>query len=111
MWGRRSKALVATLAIAALGLASCGDDDDGGGTAAGESAGGEGDSAIEAVTSPPDDMTVTEPLPTAPEPKSVAFVNCPVPSPMKIVTLLSPAATMSTCPSPFRSASTGAGGR
>ena len=80
MWGRRSKALVATLAIAALGLASCGDDDGGGGTAAGESAGGEGDSAIEVVTSPPEEMTVTEPLPAAPEPKSVAFVNCPVPS-------------------------------
>jgi ABC-type sugar transport system substrate-binding protein len=81
MWGRHSKVLVATLAVAALGLASCGDDDDGGTAAAGEAAGsGEGASDIEVVTSPPEEMTVTEPLPSAPEPKSVAFVNCPVPS-------------------------------
>jgi ABC-type sugar transport system substrate-binding protein len=72
---------VATLAVAALGLASCGDDDDGGTAAAGEAAGsGEGALDIEVVTSPPEEMTVTEPLPSAPEPKSVAFVNCPVPS-------------------------------
>jgi ABC-type sugar transport system substrate-binding protein len=81
MWGRHSKVLVATLAVAALGLASCGDDDDGGTAAAGEAAdSGEGASDIEVVTSPPQEMTVTEPLPSAPEPKSVAFVNCPVPS-------------------------------
>jgi ABC-type sugar transport system substrate-binding protein len=81
MWGRHSKVLVATLAVAALGLASCGDDDDGGTAAAGEAAGsGEGASDIEVVTSPPEEMTVTEPLPSAPGPKSVAFVNCPVPS-------------------------------
>jgi ribose transport system substrate-binding protein len=81
MWGRHSKVLVATLAVAALGLASCGDDDDGGTAAAGEAAGsGEGALDIEVVTSPPEEMTVTEPLPSAPEPKSVAFVNCPVPS-------------------------------
>ena len=81
MWGRHSKVLVATLAVAALGLASCSDDDDGGTAAAGEAAGsGEGASDIEVVTSPPEEMTVTEPLPSAPDPKSVAFVNCPVPS-------------------------------
>jgi ribose transport system substrate-binding protein len=81
MWGRHSKVLVATLAVAALGLASCGDDDEGGTAAAGEATGsGDGASDIEVVTSPPEEMTVTEPLPSAPEPKSVAFVNCPVPS-------------------------------
>jgi len=81
MWGRHSKVLVATLAVAALGLASCGDDDDGGTAAAGDAAGtGGGTSDVEVVTSPPEEMTVSEPLPSAPEPKSVAFVNCPVPS-------------------------------
>lgn len=80
MWGRQHRALVATLAIASLGLAACGDDD-GGSAAEGEAAGSaEGVSGIEVVTTPPEEMTVTEPLPAAPEPKSVAFVNCPVPS-------------------------------
>ena len=32
------------------------------------------------MTSPPQEMTVTEPLPSAPEAKTVAFVNCPVPA-------------------------------
>lgn len=80
MWGRQHRPLVAALVIAGLVLAGCGDDDDS--TAAeGEAASdGQGASGIEVVTTPPEEMTVTEPLPSAPEPKSVAFVNCPVPS-------------------------------
>lgn len=35
---------------------------------------------LEVVTTPPDEMTVTEPLPSAPEPRSVAFVNCQLPA-------------------------------
>jgi ribose transport system substrate-binding protein len=35
---------------------------------------------LEVVTTPPTEMTVTEPLPSAPEPKSVAFVNCQLPA-------------------------------
>ena len=39
-----------------------------------------GDGAVEVLTSPPTEMTVTEPLPQAPEPKRVAWVNCEVPA-------------------------------
>lgn len=39
-----------------------------------------GDAEIEAITSPPTEMTVTEPLPETPEPKTVAWVNCEVPA-------------------------------
>src|SRR5688500_4631791 len=35
---------------------------------------------LDVVTSPPTEMTVTDPLPSAPEPKSVAFVNCQLPA-------------------------------
>lgn len=78
MWRRRTKALVTVLAIAGLGLAACGGDDE---SAAGDEGSGGGEAPdLEVVTTPADEMTVTEPLPSAPEPKSVAFVNCPVPS-------------------------------
>jgi ribose transport system substrate-binding protein len=77
--GRQWKALAAALAVAGLVLAGCGGDDDSAGN--GEaSTGGQQASDVEVVTTPPEEMTVTEPLPGVPEPKSVAFVNCPVPS-------------------------------
>jgi ribose transport system substrate-binding protein len=81
MRGRQRKALAAVLAVAGLVLASCGDDD-GGDASAGEDTGSGAaqDVDLQVVTTPPEEMTVTEPLPSAPEAKSVAFVNCPVPS-------------------------------
>jgi hypothetical protein len=80
MWGRQHRPLVAALVIAGLVLAGCGDDDDSAATEGEAASGDQGTSGLEVVTTPPQEMTVTEPLPSAPEPKSVAFVNCPVPS-------------------------------
>jgi ribose transport system substrate-binding protein len=81
---RQAKTLVVTaLAISVLGLAGCGGDDDdttAADPASDASGGDQGASDLEVVTTPPEEMTVTEPLPSAPEPKSVAFVNCSVPS-------------------------------
>ena len=77
MRGRQRKALVAALAVTGLVLASCGGDDD---SSAGDTSSGGQTADLQVVTTPPEEMTVTEPLPSAPEAKSVAFVNCPVPS-------------------------------
>ena len=71
------RSIAVTVAIAGLLLAACGDD----GETADPSTDATGTvSDVEVVTSPPTEMTVTEPLPAAPDAKSVAFVNCPVPS-------------------------------
>jgi ribose transport system substrate-binding protein len=74
--------LVALVAVCALLAAACGDDDDGGAEAASASedgGGGEGQD-LQVVTEPPTDFTVTEPLAQRPEPKSIAFLVCPVPA-------------------------------
>ena len=75
------RSIAAVVTVGGLLLAACGDDTTDP-AAAGETAGDSTDSGGESatVTSPPSEMTVTEPLPSAPEPKSVAFVNCAVPS-------------------------------
>jgi ribose transport system substrate-binding protein len=85
MVGRSTRAMATTMAIAGLLLAACGDDDSSSDAGASDEASsgdaaGSTDSAVEVVTSPPTEMTVTEPLPTVPEPKSVAFVNCALPA-------------------------------
>lgn len=72
------RSIAAIAAVSGLLLAACGDDDSTDPAAADESRDGNSDSGV--VTSPPSEMTVTEPLPEAPGPKTVAFVNCPVPS-------------------------------
>ena len=93
------RTIVAVAVAAAVVLAACGDDDDSteattGATSASTAPAGEtapaastsptgtssGDGAVEVLTSPPTEMTVTEPLPQAPEPKRVAWVNCEVPA-------------------------------
>ena len=93
------RTIVAVAVAAAVVLAACGDDDDSteattGATSASTAPAGEtapaastsptgtssGDGAVEVLTSPPTEMTVTEPLPPAPEPKRVAWVNCEVPA-------------------------------
>jgi ribose transport system substrate-binding protein len=92
MSGLKRKA--AAMAVAAgLVLAACGgdDDDDTAATSAttastapdtstAPTGTSSGDAEIEAITSPPTEMTVTEPLPGTPEPKTVAWVNCEVPA-------------------------------
>jgi ribose transport system substrate-binding protein len=92
MSGLKRKA--AAMAVAAgLVLAACGgdDDDDTAATSAttastapdtstAPTGTSSGDAEIEAITSPPTEMTVTEPLPETPEPKTVAWVNCEVPA-------------------------------
>jgi ribose transport system substrate-binding protein len=92
MSGLKRKA--AAMAVAAgLVLAACGgdDDDDTAATSAttastapdtstAPTGTSSGDAEIEAITSPPNEMTVTEPLPETPEPKTVAWVNCEVPA-------------------------------
>jgi ribose transport system substrate-binding protein len=82
MFGRHARLILGALAVATLLLAACGDDDSGDSPAAAGEDGGaaNGDQGVEVITSPPTEMTVTEPLPQAPEAKTVAFVNCPVPS-------------------------------
>jgi ribose transport system substrate-binding protein len=78
---------------AGLVLAACGgdDDDDTAATSAttastapdtstAPTGTSSGDAEVEAITSPPTEMTVTEPLPETPEPKTVAWVNCEVPA-------------------------------
>ncbi len=98
---------VAAAVLAGVVLAACGgdDDDDTGGaatsgadqtqqssastapaastapdTSTAPTGASSGDAEIEVVTSPPTEMTVTEPLPETPEPKTVAWVNCEVPA-------------------------------
>lgn len=80
MRGRQRKAFVAALAVTGLVLASCGGDDDDTSADDGDTSSGGQNVDLQVVTTPPEEMTVTEPLPSAPEAKSVAFVNCPVPS-------------------------------
>jgi ribose transport system substrate-binding protein len=78
-----TRSIAGALAIGLL-LAACGDDD----TSTGSTADAASDDASTSdqgsqsavLTSPPSEMTVTEPLPAPPEPKTVAFVNCPVPA-------------------------------
>jgi ribose transport system substrate-binding protein len=92
MSGLKRKAAAMTVA-AGLVLAACGgdDDDDTAATSAttastapdtstAPTGTSSGDAEIEAITSPPTEMTVTEPLPETPEPKTVAWVNCEVPA-------------------------------
>jgi ribose transport system substrate-binding protein len=85
---------VAAAVLAGVVLAACGgDDDDTGGATSGtdQSQQSQESSAstlpaetsagtVEAMTSPPSEMTVTDPLPGTPEPKRVAWVNCEVPA-------------------------------
>lgn len=96
---------VAVAVAAGLVVTACGGDDDDDGSAAttgattgatsasttpaGETdpaastapeATGSGQAEIEVVTSPPTEMTVTDPLPETPAPKRVAWVNCEVPA-------------------------------
>jgi len=74
------RSVAAAVAIGGLLLAACGDDDETSSGSPAEAASDGGSTGGDVVTSPPSEMTVTEPLPELPEPKSVAFVNCPVPS-------------------------------
>jgi ribose transport system substrate-binding protein len=77
------RSIAAIVVVSGLLLAACGDDDTGDPAAAGETDGSTTDTGGDesaTVTDVPSEMTVTEPLPSAPEPKSVAFVNCAVPS-------------------------------
>lgn len=73
------RSIAAIVAVSGLLLAACGNDDGSTDPAAADESRDES-STRGVVTSPPSEMTVTEPLPEAPEPKTVAFVNCPVPS-------------------------------
>lgn len=76
----RGRAITAVVAVGALLAAACGDDSDDGAS----TGGGEGEQAsaadVQVVTDPPTDFAVTDPLPDPPEPKSVAFLVCPVPT-------------------------------
>ena len=73
-----TRSIAAVIATGGLLLAACGDDDSTGSAPPEEIA--DDSSAGEVVTSPPSEMTITEPLPAAPEAKTVAFVNCALPS-------------------------------
>jgi ribose transport system substrate-binding protein len=73
-----TRSIAAVIATSGLLLAACGDDDSAG--SAPPQAIADESSARDVVTSPPSEMTITEPLPAAPEAKTVAFVNCAVPS-------------------------------
>lgn len=74
------RSIAAVAVVGGLLLAACGDDEDPAGSPATDGGGSAETADVEAITSPPTDMTVTEPLPEAPPAKRVAFVNCPVPS-------------------------------
>ena len=74
------RSVAAAVAIGGLLLAACGDDDETSSGSPAEAASDGGSTGGDVVTSPPSEMTVTEPLPELPDPRSVAFVNCPVPS-------------------------------
>ncbi|MGH9085408.1 MAG: hypothetical protein ACRDYW_08140, partial [Acidimicrobiales bacterium] len=63
------RSIAAIVAVGGLLLAACGDDDDSTEPAAADESGG-GSAGGDVVTSPPSEMTVTEPLPSAPEPKT-----------------------------------------
>lgn len=97
--GLRPRAVAGIITVVGLAaLAACGGDDESSDTpeateavattAAGDTATTAGSSDttaaaggdLEVVTTPPNEMTVTEPLPSAPEKKSVAFVNCQLPA-------------------------------
>jgi ABC-type sugar transport system substrate-binding protein len=86
---RVGRTLVALTAACALLAAACGDDD--GGEAASASGGGGGGEDLQVVTDPPTEFTVDDPLPEPPEPKSIAFLVCPVPSCEKNVPFLTEA--------------------
>jgi len=80
MRASRGRAIAALVAVGALLAAACGDDSDD--DASSGSGGSEPVSAadVQVVTDPPTEFGVSEPLPQPPEPKSVAFLVCPVPS-------------------------------
>jgi ribose transport system substrate-binding protein len=75
-----TRSIAAALAVSGLLLAACGDDDETSSDPPAEESSGGGTAGGDVLTSPPSEMTVTEPLPAAPEARTVAFVNCPVPS-------------------------------
>jgi ribose transport system substrate-binding protein len=80
------RSFAAALAIG-LALTACGDDDnassgtqDEQGDVGADTTTGDAAPSSDVITTPPQEMTVTEPLPSAPEPHTVAFVNCAVPA-------------------------------
>ncbi len=75
---RSRRSAVVSVAVVALLLASCGDDDTSSTTASTDTIAAAQD--VEVVNTPPSEMTVDEPLPEAPPPHTVAFVNCSVPA-------------------------------
>ena len=77
--GWRSGRAIGALVACVLVIGACGDDD--GSAEASDDAGqASGAAEVDVITEPPTEVPVDEPLPGPPEPKSVAFLVCPVPS-------------------------------